>query len=95
MGTGSARAPCFQMVPIREPRFLCSTHSGVACHPFQPMRSIVPLRSRNRMVLGATQARRDFRFRKETPRQTPCPLPDEGIDITRQDLQTPQNRFAV
>jgi hypothetical protein len=29
------------MVPIWEPRFLYSSHSGVACHTFSRMRSIV------------------------------------------------------
>jgi len=33
MGTGERERPCFQMVPIWEPRFLYSSHSGVACHP--------------------------------------------------------------
>jgi hypothetical protein len=34
MGTCDGERPCFQMVPIWEPRFLYSSHSGVACHPF-------------------------------------------------------------
>src|SRR5579883_2722561 len=34
MGTGDGERACFQMVPIWEPRFLYSSHSGVACHSF-------------------------------------------------------------
>jgi len=33
IGTCERERPCFQMVPIWEPRFLYSSHSGVACHP--------------------------------------------------------------
>ena len=34
MGTGDRERACFLMVPVWEPRFLYSSHSGVACHPF-------------------------------------------------------------
>ena len=33
MGTLMAESLRFEVVPIWEPRFLYSSHSGVACHP--------------------------------------------------------------
>src|SRR5271157_5575713 len=44
MGTWRAPMLCFQLVPIWEPRFLYSSHSGVTCHPFS--RCAAPLARR-------------------------------------------------